>query len=98
MATPPKNPFGVQLDAEEQEILREVEAGEWQEIPHVEEEKQRIQALVRQASAKTKRVTFRLTAGDLHALQMKAREEGIPYQTLIASILHKYVTGRLVAR
>ena len=87
-----------QLDAEEQEILREVEAGDWHEIPNLEAEKRRMQAIARAHAVKTRRITFRLTEGDFYALQIKAREEGIPYQTLIASILHKYVSGRLVAR
>ena len=45
--------------------------------------------------AKNKRVDIRLSAADLMDLQARAYEEGIPYQTLIASVLHKYVSGRL---
>jgi predicted DNA binding CopG/RHH family protein len=44
---------------------------------------------------KDKRVNIRLSSGDLSDIQIKALEEGVPYQTLIASVLHKYVTGRL---
>ena len=44
---------------------------------------------------KNKRVNIRLSASDLMDLQARAYEEGVPYQTLIASVLHKYVTGRL---
>jgi hypothetical protein len=44
---------------------------------------------------KNKRVNIRLSAADLMDLQARAYEEGVPYQTLIASVLHKYVTGRL---
>ena len=47
---------------------------------------------------KDKRVNIRISEHDLLALQRKALEEGIPYQTLIASILHKYLTGALVPR
>ena len=42
-----------------------------------------------------RRVNIRLSSGDLSDIQVKALEEGVPYQTLIASVLHKYVTGRL---
>jgi len=45
-----------------------------------------------------RRVNIRLSAGDLQDIQVRALEEGMPYQTLIASILHKYVTGRLEER
>jgi predicted DNA binding CopG/RHH family protein len=83
------------LDEEEQEILRTVEAGEWDEVPHMEEEKRRIQTFFRQV-AQIRRVTFRMTENDLYSLQIKARQEGIPYQALITSILHKYLTGQLV--
>ena len=44
---------------------------------------------------KNKRVNIRLSATDLMDLQARAYEEGVPYQTLIASVLHKYVTERL---
>ena len=45
-----------------------------------------------------KRVNIRLSSGDLQDIQVKALEQGMPYQTLIASVLHKYVTGRLAER
>ena len=44
---------------------------------------------------KDRRVNIRLSSGDLSDIEVKALEEGVPYQTLIASVLHKYVTGRL---
>ena len=55
----------------------------------------RIRAAARATAIKDKRVNIRLSSGDLNDIQIKALEEGIPYQTLIASVLHKYVTGRL---
>jgi hypothetical protein len=61
----------------------------------VTEEKRRIQTFFRQV-AQTRRVTFRMTENDFYSLQLKARQEGIPYQALITSILHKYLTGQLV--
>ena len=44
---------------------------------------------------KNSRINIRLSENDLQAIQTKAIQEGLPYQTLIASVLHKYVTGRL---
>ena len=83
------------LNQEEQEILESYENDEWISIITPE----RITELKSQAKAtlaKDKRITLRLSSLDLEAIQSKAIEEGIPYQTLISSILHKYVTGRLV--
>jgi predicted DNA binding CopG/RHH family protein len=54
-----------------------------------------IRAAARATGVKNKRVNIRLSAADLQDIQVRALEEGIPYQTLIASVLHKYVTGRL---
>ncbi len=48
--------------------------------------------------AKDRRITLRVSSMDLEGIQIRAIEEGIPYQTLISSVLHKYVTGRLVDR
>jgi predicted DNA binding CopG/RHH family protein len=48
--------------------------------------------------AKDKRIALRLSSADLEGIQSRAIEEGIPYQTLISSVIHKYVTGRLVDR
>jgi hypothetical protein len=52
----------------------------------------------RATAIKDRRINIRLSSGDLSDIQVKALEEGVPYQTLIASVLHKYVTGRLSER
>ena len=58
----------------------------------------RFKAAARATAVKDKRVNIRLSSGDLQDIQVKALEQGMPYQTLIASVLHKYVTGRLAER
>ena len=65
-------------------------------IAAVEAEKQRYVDYARATFRKDKRVNIRISSKNLDALKKKALEEGIPYQTLISSILHKYVNGRLV--
>ena len=55
----------------------------------------RFKAAARATGIKDRRVNIRLSSGDLSDMQVKALEEGVPYQTLIASVLHKHVTGRL---
>lgn len=61
-------------------------------------ELEKFKAAARATAIKDRRVNIRLSSGDLKDIQVKALEEGMPYQTLIASVLHKYVTGRLAER
>lgn len=58
----------------------------------------KLKAAARATAIKDRRVNIRLSSGDLRDIQVKALEEGLPYQTLIASVLHKYVTGKLADR
>ena len=58
----------------------------------------KFRAAARATAIKDRRVKIRLSNGDLQDIQVKALQEGMPYQTLIASVLHTYVTGRLVER
>lgn len=82
------------IDREEMEILAAFEKGRLKSVA-TRAELERFRAAARATAIKDKRVNIRLSSGDLQDIQTRALEEGIPYQTLIASILHKYVTGRL---
>jgi predicted DNA binding CopG/RHH family protein len=84
-----------ELDNEEKELLETFEAGEWQSVKEPAR-LQELQSYAKAAIAKDKRITLRLSSIDLESIQTIAVEEGIPYQTLISSVLHKYVTGKLV--
>jgi predicted DNA binding CopG/RHH family protein len=86
----------MKLDSEEQEILDTFERGEWQPVADQEREIRRHQAYARNTLRKDRRVNIRISSKDLEELQAIAIEDGIPYQTLIASILHRFVAGRLV--
>lgn len=88
----------VELDHEEQDLLASFEAGEWQSVANVAAEIERYELQAKATLKKDRRVNIRLSARDLEAIQRRAAEEGIPYQTLMASVLHKYVSGRLVER
>ena len=83
------------LDKEEQELLESIERGEWKSIKNLSAEKKRFQSYARATFAKNKRVNIRIAEKDLSAIQTKAVEDGIPYQTLMSSVLHKFVSGRL---
>ena len=84
------------LTKDEKELLASVEAGEWRSVANVKEALERYQALAHASQRKDKRVNIRMAERDLIRLQKIAMREGLPYQTLISSILHKFINGRLV--
>ena len=84
------------LDKYEKDILESYENDEWIEVPDKNEEIKRYAGYAKATLKKDKRVNIRISKKDLEHIQRKAIEEGIPYQTLISSIIHKYNTGKLV--
>lgn len=84
----------IKLDTEEKKLLASYEADEWQSVSNVEAEKQAYSEYAMATFKKDRRVNIRISSKDLEALQKRALEEGLPYQTLIASVLHKFVSGR----
>lgn len=88
----------LKLDKEEAELLASYEADEWKSVKDAEAEKARYSAYARATFRKDKRVNIRMSSKDLISLQKSAVREGIPYQTLISSVLHKYVNGSLVEK
>jgi predicted DNA binding CopG/RHH family protein len=83
-----------ELDSYEQDVLSAFDKGKLKSVAS-KPELARLRAAARATAMKDKRVNIRLSSIDLQDIQAKALEEGLPYQTLIASVLHKYVTGRL---
>ncbi len=87
----------MKIDKEyEADILRSFEKGEWKPIKNLTKEMERYREAATETLLKNRRVNIRISAMDLEGLQAKAAAEGLPYQTLMASVLHKYVSGRLV--
>ena len=84
------------LDAAEETLATSYETEEWQSAADLPAQQANYQEYARATFRKDRRVNIRLSEKDLVGLQLRALEEGLPYQTLMASILHKYVTGRLV--
>lgn len=80
----------------EAQIARSFEKGEWKPVKNLEKEIARYQEMAAETLLKNRRVNIRISAMDLEGLRAKAAAEGLPYQTLMASVLHKYVSGRLV--
>lgn len=85
------------VDAYEREILTAFEKGKLKSVA-TKAELEKFRAAARATAVKDRRVNIRLSSIDLNDIQVKALEEGMPYQTLIASVLHKYVSGRLVEK
>lgn len=85
------------LDKEEKEILDAIESGAWELIKPTRAEHERYAQIARNTLRKDQRMNIRISKADLGRLKTKAAEEGVPYQTLVSSILHKYVSGVPIA-
>lgn len=86
------------LDSEEREVLDAFEAGSLRRVKRAKEAMDAHRAVAEATFKKDARINIRLSSRDLRALQTRALEEGIPYQTLVSSVLHKFVEGRLVEK
>jgi predicted DNA binding CopG/RHH family protein len=84
----------VKLDKEERKLLKSFEAGEFESVLTPARRKM-IQEAASNTFKKDKRINIRISSRDLDAIQKRALVEGIPYQTLVSSILHKFVSGSL---
>ena len=81
------------LDDEERNLITAYEGGEFRPVKDQKKEKQTAVEAARRYLRKDARVNIRLSTADLQMLKRRAAEEGLPYQTLISSVLHKYVSG-----
>ena len=88
----------MKLTQEEEALLESVEKGEWKRIPDFPKQAVRYGEAARVMLRKDKRVNIRMAERDLIRLQKVAMSEGLPYQTLISSVLHKFINGRLVEK
>ena len=82
------------IEADEREVMTAFDKGRLKSVA-TKAQLAKFKAAARATAIKDRRVNIRLSSGDLSDIQTRALEEGMPYQTLIASVLHKYVTGRL---
>jgi predicted DNA binding CopG/RHH family protein len=85
----------MKLDTDEKEILRSFDNEEWRSLETTKRERTRFRNYAEATFRKDRRVNIRLSGKDLQAIQKRALAEGLPYQTLISSLLHKYAAGRL---
>ena len=88
----------MKMNKEEKTILKSVEKDEWKSVRGAKSKIQKYQEYAKATFRKDKRVNIRISEKDLVGIQKKAVEEGLPYQTLISSVLHKFVSGRLTEK
>lgn len=86
------------LDDYEKEIIESYERDEWVSVDNLEEKKEEYAQYAKATYLKNKRINIRISEKDFIDIKSKSKEEGIPYQTLVSSIIHKYVTGKLVEK
>jgi predicted DNA binding CopG/RHH family protein len=86
------------IDQEEEDLMESIERDEWQPVKNIDQEREKAIEAARNTLKKNKRINLRLTQKDYHQIQIKAIEEGIPYQTLISSLVHKYLNGSLAPK
>jgi len=86
------------LDKEERNLIESLETEKWKSVKDIELWKNMLSKAATSTLTKDQRMNIRITKNDLDGIKLKAAEEGIPYQTLVASIIHKYITGRLMER
>jgi len=82
-----------ELTKEEEQLLKEVEAGEWKSVKNLKKIKEELKQVAKNSLSKTRNVNLRISEKTLYKLKSKAIEEGIPYQTLASSVLHKFANG-----
>ncbi|NQT70671.1 MAG: antitoxin [Desulfobacteraceae bacterium] len=86
------------IDQEEKDLMESIERDEWQSVKNINQEKEKAIAAARNTLKKNKRINLRLTQKDYQQIQIRAIQEGIPYQTLISSVIHKYLNGSLAPK
>lgn len=85
----------MKLEAKEKDLLESVERGAWRSTRASQVDRTRYVRYAKATFRKDRRLNIRLSSKDLEAIQKRALAEGLPYQTLISSLLHKYAAGRL---
>ena len=83
-------------DKEELELMKSIKTEEWVSVNNLEEEINKAKKAAQATLTKSERKNIRISPNDLRRLKIKAIEEGMPYQTLVSSIIHKYLIGRFL--
>ena len=82
-------------DEEELEFMKSIETEAWVSVNNLEEEMKKAKKAAEATLTKSERMNIHISPNDLRRLKIKAMEEGMPYQTLVSNIIHKYLIGQL---
>ena len=88
----------LKLNKYEKDILKSYDNGEWKSVKNLKKRKEEIAVWAANTIKKNKRLNIRISERDLNELKREAQSEGIPYQTYVSSILHKFITGKYSVR
>jgi predicted DNA binding CopG/RHH family protein len=88
----------MKVDKEEKKFIDSLEKGEWKSVANLQREIEKSKKIAQATHRKDQRMNLRISKKDLRALKIKAIEEGIPYQTLVARIIHKYLAGSFIEK
>jgi predicted DNA binding CopG/RHH family protein len=83
------------FDEDEREIIEAVDRGEFKRVPNFETRKKELEQMAREDLTTKQAISVRIQRGDLSRIKRLAQKDGIPYQTLISSIVHRYAEGTL---
>lgn len=86
------------FDKEEQELMESVEKGDWISADNLDQEIKKAREAAKATFRKSERMNVRMSPKDLKDLKVRALQEGMPYQTLVSSVIRKYLSGRLVEK
>ncbi len=85
----------MKTDKEEAKLIKSIENGKWKSVKNINAIKNRLKKTAKNTLLKDQRMNIRIAKRDLDMLKARAIEEGMPYQTLVSSVLHKFVSGKL---
>jgi predicted DNA binding CopG/RHH family protein len=86
------------LDEQERDLVDSIEKDQWQEAAHADQLRKQAEAYAEATIRKDRRMNIRISERDLRNLKRRALEEGIPYQTMVSMVLHKYIGGQFLER
>ena len=88
----------MKFDKEEKALMKSIENDEWTPVKNVKSEIKTLVKVAQNTLTKDQRMNIRISKHDMESLRVRAMEEGLPYQTLVFSILHKDLSGKLKER
>jgi len=86
------------FDKEEQELMESIEKEDWVSVNNLDREIKKAREAARATFKKSERMNIRMSPKDLEDLKVRALQEGMPYQTLVSSLIRRYLSGRLVEK